>query len=184
VSGVGRVVVGVSGSSGSIRALRIAAGHARRAEVPLVAVHAWMPPGGDLADRRSPSPYMRAIWKRAAGQRLQGAIESAWGGPPAQVAFECLVVRGEAGPVLLHVADSADDLLVVGAGQRGPLAQLWRGRVTRYCQVRSQCPVLAVPPPGPGPKPWSRIAGWSLRHRELTADQVLNEMQKLSQGNR
>jgi nucleotide-binding universal stress UspA family protein len=174
----------VSESPGSIRALRIAAGHARRAEVPLVAVHVWMPPGGDLADRRSPSPYMRAIWKRAAAQRLREAVESAWGGRPAQVRFECVVARGQAGPVLLHVADSADDLLVVGAGQRGPLARLWRGRVTRYCQARAQCPVLAAPPPAPGPKPWSRMSGWSFRHRELTADQVLREMQKFGHGNR
>jgi nucleotide-binding universal stress UspA family protein len=164
--------------------MRVAAGQARRAEVPLVALHAWMPPGGDLADRRYPSPYMRAIWKQAAARRCEEAIESAWGGPPLLVSFECLVVRGEAGPVLVEVADSADDLLVVGAGQRGPLTRLWRGHVTRYCLAHAKCPVLAAPPPEPGPKPWSRLSRWSFRHRELTADQVLREAPKLGQGHR
>jgi nucleotide-binding universal stress UspA family protein len=161
--------------------MRIAAGHAHRADVPLVAVLAWTPPGGDLADRRSPSPYMRAIWKRAAAERLQEAIEFAWGGPPSEIAFECVAVRGPTGPVLLQVADSADDLLVVGAGQRGPLARIWHGRVTRFCQARAQCPVLAVPPPAPEQKSWTRLSRWSIRRRELTADQVLRELRKLDQ---
>ena len=183
MSGVSRVVVGVSGSPGSISALRIAADHASRDGVPLVAVHAWIPPGGDYADRRSPSPYLRAIWKRAAADRLKEAIDSAWGGPPAGVSFDCLVARGKAGPVLLQVADSAADLLVVGAGQRGLPTRLWRGRVTRYCQARAGCPVLAVPP-ATVPKLWGRTSGWSWRYRELTADQVLREMQGLGQGDR
>jgi nucleotide-binding universal stress UspA family protein len=184
VAGVRQVVVGVSGSPGSIRALRIAADHASRDDVLLVAVHAWQPPGGDYADRRSPSPCLRAIWKRAAAERLREAIDSAWGGPPAGVSFDCVVARGPAGPVLLQIADSAADLLVVGAGQRGLPGRVWRGRVTRYCQGRAECPVLAVPPPAVASKPWSRASRWSLRYRELTADQVLREMQGLGQGDR
>ena len=110
MSGVRRVVVGVSGSRASIRALRIAAGHARRADAPLLAVHAWIPPGGDLAERRYPAPELRAIWKRAALERLQGAVESAWGGLPQDVRVECVVARGQTSPVLLDIANQNADI--------------------------------------------------------------------------
>ena len=179
MSGVRRVVVGVSGSRASIRALRIAAGHARRADAPLLAVHAWLPPGGDLAERRYPAPELRAIWKRAALERLQGAVESAWGGLPQDVRVEYVVARGQTGPVLLDIANSPDDLLVVGAGRRGGITRLWSGRVTRHCQARAECLVLVVPPPALPKGRWNRLSAWSFRRRELTADQVMRELQKL-----
>jgi hypothetical protein len=43
------VVAGVSGSPGSVHALRYAADLARRHGTALVPVLAWVPPGGDLA---------------------------------------------------------------------------------------------------------------------------------------
>jgi nucleotide-binding universal stress UspA family protein len=184
VSGVRRVVVGVSGSPASVRALRIAVEHARRAGLPLLAVHAWLPPGGDLAERRAPSPELRAIWKRAALERLQGAISAAWGALPADVSVEHVVARGQAGPSLVDIANSPDDLLVIGAGRRGALARFWSGRVTRYCQARAYCPVLAVPPPALTATRSNRLKGWSFRHRELTADQVLREQEKSGPGRR
>ena len=49
-----RIIVGVSGSPGSLQALRHAAGLARMHEAALVPVLAWVPPGGDLADRSHP----------------------------------------------------------------------------------------------------------------------------------
>ena len=50
-----RVVVGVSGSTGSLAALCRAAGEARHRGAELWPVLAWEPPGGDLAARRSPA---------------------------------------------------------------------------------------------------------------------------------
>jgi len=79
----------------------------------LVAVHAWVPPGGDLAERRYPSPYLRKIWADAAIGRLEAALRAAWGSAPADVEFQPMVVRGETGRVLVEVADGADDLLWV-----------------------------------------------------------------------
>ena len=175
MSGVRRVVVGVSGSPASIRALRIAAEHTRRTGALLLAVHAWVPPGGDLQERRAPSPELRAIWKRAALERL----ESAGGGPPADVSVEHVVGRGKTGPVLLDLADSPEDLLVVGAGRRGAVTRLWSGRVTRYCQARAQCLVLVVPPPALANSRWNRLNGWSFRRRELTADRVMRDLENL-----
>jgi nucleotide-binding universal stress UspA family protein len=73
VSGTGsagraRVITGVSGSPGSLRALRYAAEVAGRHGAVLLPVLAWTPPGGELADRRFPSPYLRQIVV-GAGQR-------------------------------------------------------------------------------------------------------------------
>jgi Universal stress protein family len=84
---VTRVVVGVTSSAGSLQALRFAAGLARFHDATLMPVHAWMPPGGDVADRRYPNPDLRAVWERAARDRLSAAVEMALGGPPAAVLF-------------------------------------------------------------------------------------------------
>jgi Universal stress protein family len=94
------------------------------------------------------------------------------------VSVEHVVARGRAGPVLLDIAGSPDDLLVVGAGRRGALARFWSGRVTRYCQARARCLVLAVSPPVLADTRWSRMKAWSFRHREMTADQVLRDLEK------
>jgi nucleotide-binding universal stress UspA family protein len=122
-------------------------------------VHAWVPPPGDLAERRYPSPYLRKAWADAAADRLEAALETAWGSAPAGVEFQPMVVRGETGQVLVWVADGADDLLVVGTGQRGRLARLRHGHVTRFCLAHARCPVLAIPPAtlaAGRPRPWSR----------------------------
>ena len=52
MSGARRIIVGASGSPGSLQALRFAADLARDRDAPLIPVLAWLPPGGDLADRR------------------------------------------------------------------------------------------------------------------------------------
>jgi nucleotide-binding universal stress UspA family protein len=145
--------------------MRYAETLARHESALLVAVHAWTPPGGELADRRQPSAYLRKIWAQAAGKGLGEAIDAAWGGAPDGLAFQGLVVRGEPGPSLVGLADSAHDVLVVGAGRRGRLARIGHGQVSRYCLAHAVCPVVAVPPgrpssccpdaPGPG-TPWPR----------------------------
>jgi nucleotide-binding universal stress UspA family protein len=73
VSGVRRVIVGASGSPGSLPALRYAMSVAQRDRAPLIAVHAWVPPGGELAERQHPSPYLQRIWQDAARERLRDA---------------------------------------------------------------------------------------------------------------
>jgi nucleotide-binding universal stress UspA family protein len=171
VSGVRRIIVGVSGSPGSLQALRHAVDLARTYCAPLVAVLAWTPPGGDLADRSHPSPYLRQVWRDAAWQRLWAAIDLALGGIPENVCFESDVVRGDPGDVLIGMACHTDDLLVIGAGRRGPVARALTCRVSRYCLAHARCPVIAVPP--------SELAqfshglrGWAFRHRGLSAEDV------------
>src|SRR5579875_128408 len=115
VSGVRRVIVGVHGSLGSLQALRYAAERAREDSVPLVPVVAWVPPGGDMAERRQPVYQLRLVWRDAARDRLLAAFDDGLGGLPADLDVEPLVVRGPAGPVLVGTADQPGDLLVVGA---------------------------------------------------------------------
>jgi nucleotide-binding universal stress UspA family protein len=174
VSGTGRVsavrvITGVSGSPGSLRALRYAAAVARELGVPLVPVLAWSPPGGDLADRRYPSPYLRQVWREAAGRKLDDALDLAFGGEPADVRVRPAVIRGPAGPVLVTAACEPGDLLVVGAGQRGPVRRWVGGRVARFCVARAECPVIAVPPADLAAA--SRgLRGWARRRRSLTPE--------------
>jgi nucleotide-binding universal stress UspA family protein len=88
MSGLRRVIVGASGSPGNLCALRYAEHLARAADATLIPVHAWIPPGGDVADRRCPSFYLRRVWTEDARQRLREALEAAWGQPSADLTIE------------------------------------------------------------------------------------------------
>jgi nucleotide-binding universal stress UspA family protein len=166
VSGVRRIIVGVSGSPGSLQALRRAADLARVYQATLVPVLAWLPPGGDLADRTHPSPYLRTVWRDAAWQRLWAAVDLALGGIPQDVAFESDVVRGDPAQVLVDAAGHPDDMLVIGTGRRGRLAHALSCRVSRYCLAQARCPVVAVPPPALAQLNRG-LRGWAFRHRGL-----------------
>ena len=143
---VRRIVVGVDGSLGSLQALRYAMAEARQRYVPLLPVIAWVPPGGDLAERRHSSPYLRKIWRDAAWERLCTAFDDGLGGFPADLQIQPHVERGDTGQVLIDVADRPDDLLVIGTGRRGVVRRLFHSSVGRYCLAHAKCPVLAVPP--------------------------------------
>ena len=171
MSRVRRVFAGVNGSPGSLQALRYAAGLARVHDSALIPVLVWAPPGGELADRRGPSLYLRQVWKDAAWERLWYALDLAFGGAPAGVPVEPMVVRGEAGSVLVRVADSDDDLLVVGAGRRGVFSRIAACRVSRYCLAHATCPVVAVPPSALA-QMGRGLRGWAFRHRHLSLDQA------------
>jgi nucleotide-binding universal stress UspA family protein len=169
VSGVRRIVVGVSGSPGSIQALRYAADLTRSHHTTLISVLAWLPPGGDLADRTHPSPYLRQLWEDAAWQRLWRAVDLAFGGVPGDVSFGSDVQRGDPGQVLVGLACHPDDVLVIGAGRRGALAHALSCRTSRYCLAHAQCPVVAVPPPALAQLSHG-LRGWAFRHRGLSPD--------------
>ncbi|ANP52479.1 nucleotide-binding universal stress UspA family protein [Streptomyces griseochromogenes] len=142
-----RVVVGVSGSLGSITALCRAAGEARRRGAELWPVLAWMPPGGELSGRRFPPPNDLADeWERLARERLLTALDDAFGAAGPGVAMRALVARGATGPALVDIAGREDDVLVVGAGRRSVLHRAVTRSVSHYCLTHAGCPVLAVPP--------------------------------------
>jgi len=173
-----RVFVGSCGSPGSIRALRYARNLAADSDATLIPVYAWLPPGGDMADRRAPNPILRKVWQESAWQRLWESIQAAWGGPPDGLEMWPVIVRGNPGEVLVGLANRPDDVIVIGAGRRGALARLIHGRVARYCVAHAGCPVLAVPP-----SPLERYAGrWpfaqAFRQHGLSADEALEGLDR------
>jgi nucleotide-binding universal stress UspA family protein len=170
MSGVRRVIAGVSDSPGSLQAVRYAAELARAHGAVLMPVLAWMPPGGDFGDRGHPSAYLRQLWREAARKRLGLALELAIGGVPDDLHCDLRTVRGQAGPVLVDVASDDGDVLVIGTGRRSRLTRIAACRVNRYCLARARCPVVAVPPSelarlGRG------LRGWAWRHRALSRDE-------------
>jgi nucleotide-binding universal stress UspA family protein len=146
-SGRLRVVVGVSGSPGSIAALRRAAREAQRTDAELWAVAAWDVPGGDVtAGRSSAPPLLVEQRERRAFVALLDVVDRLFGDGGPGVPVHLAIGRGPAGRVLVETADREDDLLVVGAGRRGRLRRLFTRSVSRYCVDHAVCPVLAVPP--------------------------------------
>ncbi|MFD4790868.1 universal stress protein [Streptomyces sp. NPDC058459] len=141
-----RVVVGVSGSLGSVTVLRRATALARRLAAELWPVLAWTPPGGDPTGRRSVvADPLTEEWRRLAEHRLTSLLDDLFGEEGPGIPLHAVIVRGAPGRALLAVADREDDLLVVGTGRRG-LRRAFSGRVSRHCLAHAGCPVLAVPP--------------------------------------
>jgi nucleotide-binding universal stress UspA family protein len=155
-----RIIVGASGSPGSLRALRYARHLARDYDATLVPVLAWLPPCGDLADRRTPN------------QKLEDTLNLAWGTPPTDLPVQPLIRRGKPGPVLADAACRPGDLLLVGAGRRGAVARTAGGRVSRYCLAHAPCPVLALPPPPLAYETPHGALGRAFRRRTLTTAQI------------
>ncbi len=167
---VRRITVGVHGSLGSLQALRYAADEARLRNVPLLAVTAWVPPGGEMAERRAPSAYLRKVWREAAWERLWAAFDAGLGGVPADLTVEPQVARGETGPVLVDAANQPDDLLVIGTGRRAGLGRVLHRSVSRYCLAHARCPVLAVPPSALMDEMSRGLRSWQLRRHALIPD--------------
>jgi nucleotide-binding universal stress UspA family protein len=164
-----RIIIGASGSPGSLRALRYAQHLARDYHATLMPVLAWLPPGGDLADRRTPDEELRRIWAHDAHQKLHDTLTLAWGTPPTGLPVQPLVRRGKPGPVLADAASRPGDLLLIGADRRGALARTAGGRVSRYCLAHAACPVLALPPtPLAHQAPHSALARAFWRHTFTT----------------
>jgi nucleotide-binding universal stress UspA family protein len=146
---IDRVVVGVHGSPGSLQALRFAMNHAHTFGAVLVPVIAWEPPGGDCALRPYP-PMVTDEWAARAEDRLVAILEDVLEdgferGVRLDAPAEPHVVRGKVGHVLVATANQDGDILVIGAGQRGPLRRAMYGSIPHYCLTRAQCEVFVVP---------------------------------------
>jgi nucleotide-binding universal stress UspA family protein len=167
--GASRIFAGVSGSPGSVHALRHAADLARRNDAILIPLHAWMPPEGDLHERRHPCQELRQLWEQDAWQRLREALDTAFGGLPAGVRAQPVVLRGKPGKVLTGVARQAGDLLLISVGRRRGLQRLWSCGVARYCLANADCPVLAIPLPSLAQEAGYGLRGRAFRHRGIRA---------------
>lgn len=140
-----RVVVGVSGSLGSLAALHRGAAEAHRRGAGLVAVGAWEPPRGALTHPSSMLAPPVAEFRELAAERLRAALDTAFGGAGPGVPLRVVAVWDRPGRALVRVADRAGDLLVIGAGRRGrvhrALLPRWRATASRTPPVRCwPCP--------------------------------------------
>jgi nucleotide-binding universal stress UspA family protein len=175
VPGIGRLIVGTSGSPGSLQALRYAEGLAHAHDAVLIPVIAWEPPGGDRGERIQPCGEMRRVYRDLAWRRLRDALIAVWGEIPHDPLVQPHIERGPAGWVLVNLARHPGDVLVVGAGHHGTLAQLAFSRVSRYCLAHAQCPVLAIPPPALARELRHGRLARMFWHRPLTAEQILRD---------
>ena len=139
---IGRVVLGVSGSPENLHALRHAVQLARHYEATLIAVNA-QPARTRLTRTRRTSP----IWQHSASLIVRAAFENGLGGLPPDVECVLLAAPGHPGPALVHVADRANDVLVLGTAHRRRGPRLTRHSVAAYSIDHAICSVLTVPPP-------------------------------------
>ncbi len=178
MSGIGRLIVGTSGSPGSLQALRYGEGVARAHGAVLIPVLAWELPGGEYAVRVQPPGELRQEWRNLAGRRLRDALVAVWGEVPGDPLVQPHLERGPAGWVLVNLARRPGDVLVVGAGRRGALARMAFSRVSRYCLAHAQCPVVAIPPPALARELRHARLTWVFWHRPLTPEQILRDQPK------
>ena len=82
MSGVGRVIVGTSGSPGSLQALRYGEGLARAHDAVLIPVIAWELPGGDRTHRIASSRELGQACRDLACRQLNDALTAVWGEVP------------------------------------------------------------------------------------------------------
>ena len=176
--GIGRLIVGASGSPGSLHALRYGEGLARAHGAVLIPVLAWEPPGGDYGLRVQPSEALHQEWHILASRRLHDALIAVWGEIPDDPLVEPHLERGVAGRVLVTLACRPGDVLIVGAGRRGGLARAAFSKVSRYCLAHAQCPVLAIPPPALARELRHARLARVFWHRPLTPEQILRDQPK------
>lgn len=139
-----KIVVGVDGSEGSLRALRWAAEEARLRDAVLEVITTWhypvlatipafgvQPPAEELAEEA----------RRGLVELLQNeGITSASG-----LTVQERVVEGPAASVLLDASADAD-MLVVGSRGHGGFSGLLLGSVSQAVVTHARCPVVVVPP--------------------------------------
>jgi len=175
VFGAGRLIVGISGSPGSLQALRYGEGLARAQGVVLIPVIAWEPPGGNHDERFQNSGDLRQACRDLALQRLRDALIAVWGELPDDPLVQPHLERGPAGRVLVNLACRPGDVLIVGAGRRATLARMAGSRVSRYCLAHAQCPILAIPPPALARELRHSRLAWLFWHRPLTPEQIVRD---------
>jgi nucleotide-binding universal stress UspA family protein len=148
---MGKVVVGVDASPGSLRALEWALEEARLRRASLCVVHAWMLPLIEALPEPwvvgSPSlgpsdDEVRSHVEAAARDVLSASVDRARSAAP-ELEIVAELVEGRAPVALLDAAGDAD-LLVVGSRGRGGFAGLLLGSVSGQCVHHAQCPVVVV----------------------------------------
>ena len=136
---MGRIVVGIDGSSHSLAALRWACDEARLRHDSLELVAAWSIPSAtfDIAS----SDVVEALQGAAEEAIQMGRDEIAKCGPDLKVRSE--VFQGQPARVLVERAQGAD-LLVLGSRGLGDFKSLLLGSVSQECSHHSPVPLVIV----------------------------------------
>lgn len=129
-----RVVVGVDGSSNSIRALAWAAADAAARGAVLQAAIVWQPDAGSGGGSGGGASEAEARLDRALAE-----VAARTG----DVAVEKVVLGGETAPMLCELAAGASVLVVGWRGYTGVTGAVL-GSVSLRCVRRSPCPVVVV----------------------------------------
>jgi len=149
---VGRVIVGVDGSWGSIEALRWAAKHGGQTDGIIDAVSAWPSEFGYVTHPPIAAPGLAMGTAAAAAAEVDQALaaeateiaqRSVILAEVVEVPIRIRVVRGPAASVLLQLA-GPDDMLVVGASRHRAMVGLVTGSVALHLVARARCPVVVV----------------------------------------
>lgn len=149
---MGRIVVGVDGSAGSLAALRFALREARARGATVTAVHVFRLPLGEVPGPfvlelpPGPMPALAEVeeaLERAAWATLDRALEEV-ADEVGDVQVERLVLEADPATGLLDCAADAD-LLVVGARGHGGFIGLLVGSVADHAIRHARCPVVVVP---------------------------------------
>ncbi len=134
------IVVGVDGSETSKDALRWAARHAKRDDVPLRVILACRIPnsfyGGGV-----PGTIERDLEGEAQTTLNELVAEVVGADGPTQLTAEA--IEGHPAPELVKASESAE-LLVVGNRGRGAFAGMLLGSISDYCVRYASCPVVVV----------------------------------------
>ncbi|MGH3825440.1 MAG: universal stress protein [Pseudonocardiaceae bacterium] len=139
---VGRIVVGVDGSPGSLAALRWAVQEASLRGLALHAVTAWeFPQESTFGDMHTVGDFHPVI---AAEEILVAALADA--GISAQdQTVTTAPVEGHPAEVLLQAAEGSE-LLVVGSRGHGKILGALLGSVSQYLAAHAACPVVVINP--------------------------------------
>jgi nucleotide-binding universal stress UspA family protein len=137
-----RIVVGIDGSTTSLRALDWALDAARAHRSRVEVVHAWHPSYVNPMDAYLISSA--DVLEQSARTVLDEAIARADDRDLADP-IEGLLVLGSAGRAILDVAEGAD-LIVVGSRQQSAAGCLFLGSTSLQVTHHADCPVVVVPP--------------------------------------
>ena len=128
------IVVGVDGSTGSLRAMRWAIGEAALRGCAIEAVTVWRAGSYGVATRQAAEELRAEVVKEACADLADGPpiSEETETGDPA----EALVTRSQRA-----------SLLVIGSHGVGSIRHAALGSTSEYCSRMAACPVVVLPTP-------------------------------------
>lgn len=145
---IGRIVVGVDGSTQSAAAIDWAIAMAKGMGSEVVAVFAVTPPL--TFDAGYGTPVVPIQYDEQWRADIQKEFEEEWCKPlkEAGVRYRAVVEDGRAATVIGRVADATGaDVIVVGRRGRGGVAELLLGSVSHELVLHSKRPVLVISTP-------------------------------------